>query len=723
LGFMDRRTYKVGLVCIFLVCATLGAYWRILDSDFVNIDDPMYVTDNRQVQSGLSWQGIWWAFTTGYASNWHPVTWLSHMLDCQLFGVRAGPHHLINVLLHIVNTLLLFVVLERMTKALWPSAFVAAVFALHPLHVESVAWVAERKDVLSSLFWLLTMLAYVGYVERPKLTRYLLALAFFVVGLMAKPMLVTLPFVLVLLDFWPLARIRLGATAGGISQADDSEMAAAQKSILYVVVEKIPFLVFSAISSTVTFIVQQQSGAVPTVAAIGLTSRVNNAITSYVAYIGKMVWPANLAVLYPYAGWKLSLGSVIVCALMLVLICVFTIRAGRRHRFLAVGWLWYVGTLVPVIGLVHVGVQAMADRYTYIPLIGLFIIIAWGAVEVAARWRVPVAVPAIIGVLCLSALTIRTWRQVSYWVNSKTLFNHALGVTTDNHIAHNNLGNALIKEGKTDEAILHYRTAIAIQPRYADAHNNLGNALQLQGSFDEAISHHREALQIKPRFAEAHANLGMALRSVGKPDEAIEHYRQALRIKADYSLAHFGLAFLLQSQGNTEEAISHYRKALEIKPNFAEGHSYLGNALRSQGKTQEAITHYRRALELKPDYAQVHNNLGNALRSLHKVDEAIKHYHQALRIDPDYAQAHNNLGTLLSIRGESDEAIKHFHRALQLDGDFAEAHCNLGMVLRSQGKLEAAAKHYREALRINPGNRTAREGLKAILAKQNQTRP
>jgi protein O-mannosyl-transferase len=638
-------------VSLALIAANLIVYASVWHHDFVNYDDDQYVTSNPVVLRGLTWHGVSWAFTTGYAVNWHPLTWLSHMLDVQLYGLDPGPHHLTNLLFHIANTLLLLGLLHRMTGALGRSAFVAALFAVHPLHVESVAWVAERKDVLSTLFWILTLWAYVEYVRRPNLYRYGAVLLFFALGLMAKPMLVTLPFVLLLLDFWPLGRMRMRLNpAGGWAFSGGG-----WDAVMDLVWEKLPLLALAVAASIVTLIVHRQGGAVISLSATPLKLRVANALVSYVVYIGKMLWPVHLAVLYPYAqsipGWWVA-GAL----LTLVGISVAVIWAGARHPYLPIGWLWYLGTLVPVIGLIQVGDQAMADRYTYVPLIGLFIVVAWGIPDLLAHWPLQrIALPVAAGLVIL-ACAIAARSQLQYWKDSTTLWTRALAVTTGNNIAHNNLAIVLADQGKLDEAIAHYSEALRIKPDYATARNNLGLALADEGKLDEAIAHYSEALRIKPDYADALNNWGAALAAEGKLDEAIAHYSEALRIKPDYAGAHNNWGIALASEGKSEEAIAHFSEALRIKPDYADAHNNWAGVLASEGKLDEAIAHCNEALRIKPDYADAHNNLGVALADQGKLDEAIAHFSEALRINPDDSKARDNLRLTLAERANRPDS-------------------------------------------------------------------
>jgi tetratricopeptide (TPR) repeat protein len=616
---MRRKTF----ICLVLITVTLAVFWQVSNHEFVNFDDDDYVSENPHVQSVLSRQAIIWAFTATRAANWHPLTWLSHMIDCQLYGLNPSGHHLTNVLFHLVNTLLLFLLLNRITGASWRSGFVAALFAVHPLHVESVAWVAERKDVLSTLFWLLTMWAYIYYVEKPRLHRYLLTLLTFALGLMAKPMLVTLPVVLLLLDYWPLKRIELGQSASGLPAASQPSTIAEKPGAqaFRLLLEKTPLFVLAVVSSVVTFIVQKSGGAVGALEVYPIKIRVANALVSYVSYMVKMIWPLNLAVFYPHPGQSLPMWQAAAAGLLFLLISIAVIRAGRRQPYLPVGWLWYLGTLVPVIGLVQVGAQAMADRYTYVPLIGLFIMAAWGVPELLAKYRFQRTVLATLATILLVTLTLVSKRQVRHWQNSLTLFQQAVEVTADNYVAHDSLGNALAQQGMLDQAIVHYRESLRIKPNLVNTHNNLGVALLQQGEINRAMAQYYQALRLKPDSAETHNNLGVALFTVGQLDQAIGHYLTAIKLDPNFGKAYNNLGNVLARKGKFDEAISQYSRALELKPNYPEAHNNLGVALAQQEKLREAIAHFKRALQLRPDYSQARSNLDNAIALLAKTTE------------------------------------------------------------------------------------------------------
>lgn len=680
--------YNPLIISLVLIASTLAVYWQVQNHEFVSFDDSEYITENNPVKAGLTRDSIIWAFKTSYAGNWHPLTWLSHMLDCHLYGLDPKRHHLTNVFLHIANTLLLLFILLRTTGAFWRSTFVAALFALHPLHVESVAWAAERKDVLSALFWMLSIGAYVRYSERPGVGRYLAALLFFVLGLMSKPMVITLPFVLLLMDYWPLGR--LGFEQSGETDNPKlnkrSKPIPARSIVLRLVLEKAPFVALATVSSFVTFMVQQSGGAVKSLEMLPLKIRIVNALVSYINYIWKMLWPHHMAVFYPHPHSTLAIWKGVLSGGILLFISAAVIRMIRRAPYLTIGWFWYLGTLVPVIGIVQIGAQAMADRYTYISLIGLFVMIAWGIPDMMPKWRYRQRAYAVFAGVVMVILAMVSWFQVRHWRNSITLFEHAVNVTENNHVAHNNLGHALDSMGKSEEAIMHYNKALKIWPGYAQAHNNLGHVLQKYRKYDESIDHYNEALRLNPEYALAHNNLGTAL--VGK--------------------------------GKNKEAIPHFSKALDISPHDEKAHNNLGNALSNLGMNKEAVFHYSEALRINPEYALAYNNLGVVLTRLGILKGAVRCFAAALRIYPDDAGVHNNLGAALGRQGKHQKAVKQYQEALRLKPDYAQAHNNLGIELTRQGRHREAMMHFTEALRINPNDpqteynlNLARKGLQS----------
>ncbi|MFN0006544.1 MAG: tetratricopeptide repeat protein [Planctomycetota bacterium] len=547
------------VVGVLLALLTILAYSRVIGNGFIGLDDDEYVTENLRVQAGLTWDGLAWAFTTAHAANWHPLTWLSHMLDVELFGLRAWGHHLTNLAFHAASAVLLFHLLVRTTSTLWPSAFVAAVFALHPLHVESVAWVAERKDVLSAFFWILTTLAYVRWVERPGARRYSAVLGLYALGLLAKPMLVTLPFTLLLLDLWPLRR--------------------AESSWKARVLEKWPLFALAAASSVVTYAVQRSGGAMMQEEAIPFALRVQNAFVACAGYLGKSVAPFGLSVFYPHPGAAIPVVEVLLAALGLALATALVLREVRGSPWLAVGWLWFLGTLVPVLGLVQVGSQAMADRYTYVPMIGLALAVAFGGGEIVRRFpsaRVPAAAVSCVLVLGWSALT---WRQVGFWRSSQTLFARALEIDPGNYLARGALGVDCLRAGRLTEAESELRESVRIQPNFALGHCNLGAALERQGRVAEAVAEYETALRHSPRLAHAHQNLGRLLGVQGRTDLAIEHLEAALRSAPDSVYAHFNLGVALLNARRVDEGIEHLERALELDPRHENARETLARAL------------------------------------------------------------------------------------------------------------------------------------------------
>lgn len=554
-GSLDRP------LALLLLIITIGAYWQIQHHDFIYFDDPSYVTVNHHVKPGLTTHGLAWAFSTFHTSNWHPLTWLSHMLDCELYGLNPAGHHLTNLFFHVANTLLLFLVLRESTGRRWSSFLVAGLFALHPLHIESVAWVSERKDVLSTFFWFLTMLAYVRYVRQPGFHRYMLSLILFAAGLLAKPMLVTLPFVLLLFDYWPLGR--LGLPWAGSEKKPPRYSTADYVSARQLVLEKIPFLVLAASSSIVTFAAQSAGRAVLSLEALPLQARMLNALVSYVSYMGKMVWPHNLAVFYPHPEGMLTLWPGLASALFLVLLCILALRGARKRPFLLVGWFWFMGTLVPVIGLVQVGMQAMADRYTYIPLTGLFVAIVWGLSNLLERTgRIYRKLLAVGAGLVLFGLMLCTWLQLQHWRNTLTLFEHALRVTKDNYAAHFILARAEAERGAIDKALSHYHSAVKINPTYVSImHNRVGYDLAEQGRLEEAIAEFTGALEICPDYAHAYNNLGVVFARKGQFQEAIRHFLKALELSSGYSKARENLENARRQNDLMEEKNSVVNKA------------------------------------------------------------------------------------------------------------------------------------------------------------------
>jgi tetratricopeptide (TPR) repeat protein len=706
------------LICLGLMTVVLVVYWPVGHFEFITYDDPVYITENRQLQNGLTLRGLGWALTTPL-DQWMPVTWMARILEYHLFDADAGAHHLVNVLFHVINTLLLFGVLGRMTGAPWRSGLVAALFALHPLHVEAVAWVTGLKDVLSTCFWMLTIWAYVRYADklsalsfqlsaqesskqqsprsritdhqsptkalrlsanairstvpgfqspirnwRSAIRSYALTLFLFALGLMSKPMLVTLPFVLLLLDYWPLGRTRWAEAAAG------ERVEAAPSQLLK---EKLPFFALAAASCVVTYWAQRSVGAVVSIEAAPLGTRVGNALLTYVDYLRKTFWPTGLTVFYP-GRLGLPAAAVVGAGIGLAGVTALAVWKARRAPWFVTGWLWYLGTLVPVVGLIQVGVvQGMADRYTYIPLVGLFLSLCWSVpCRALDRRFMKVAVCVVAGIV-LAACAVLARLQVGYWKNPETLFRYALKVTRNNWVAHNSLGVALERAGRVEDAVTHYEQALRIRPDYADAHYNLGVALEQTGKPAEAIGQYERALRIKSGDEETRYHLGIALEQVGRLDEALGQYEQAVRINPDFVDAQYCLGLAWLRRGELSQAAEHFEQALRINPGLAEAHHNLGVALEQSGQLGKAISQYEQALRIKPDLAAAHNNLAVVLARMGKLPGAVDQFEQALRIRPDDAETHYNLAYVLEQAGKRQEAIGHYEQALRLNPGMAEA--------------------------------------------------
>ncbi len=667
-------------VCLALIAITWLVFGQTLGHDFVDFDDHAYVYENPTITRGLSVDGVIGAFTHAHARNWHPLTTISHMLDCQVYGLKAGGHHFTNVLLHTFAVVLLFFVLREMTGAFWRSAFVAAVFAIHPLHVESVAWISERKDVLSALFFMLTLFAYAHYARTPSVRRYLAVAFVFALGLMSKPMLVTLPFVLLLLDYWPLGRIRSPAFAKATARqaAVRGWWSVVSGRFFRLVAEKIPLVILSFLSCVATLLVQYQSAGA--IEQLPFVWRLNNAAISYVAYIWQMFWPAGLAAFYPHPNDQLPLWQVLLAIAFLIAVSLLAIHWRKERPYIFTGWFWYVGMLVPVIGLVQVGEQARADRYTYLPQIGLYVLIVWGITDLMAPIMMrnsgsrPVVTGlrpvtsgsrgvrtdspqgrgykpfcAAIAAAIIISLSWRAFVQTSYWKNSEMLWNHALAINTDNDMAHNNLGYLFLRRGEVDRAISHFEAALKIRSGNASAHYNLGGAL-------------------------VENNLGTALAEKGLLGEAIGHYEKAAKLRPDYGDAYFNLGSVLFRQGRIDEAIAQWQKAIATQPDDAGFHTALGNAFLKRGLQKDAIAEYEHAAQISPKDPLARSNLAWLLAtssdaSIRDGNRAIELAEQAVQLsggkDPTYLRT---LAAACAESGRFPEAIAAAEQALRIAG-------------------------------------------------------
>jgi tetratricopeptide (TPR) repeat protein len=654
-----------------LALLTLASLGRVCGNGFIDFDDPRYVTDNPHVRAGLTLPGLRWALTAFHAYNWHPLTWISLQADAALFGPRPWGYHLTNLLLHAAAVLALYAALRRMTGRRWRSAAVAALFAVHPLHVESVAWVAERKDVLSGLFWMLTLWAYARYAEKPGAGRYGLVVLLTGLGLTAKPMLVTLPLVLLLLDYWPLRRLRVE----GVPPPEASAPAFAPAEVRRLLLEKVPLLVLAVACSAAT--VRAQERIIQDWSEFSPAARVANAAVTCVTYLAQAVWPRNLAFFYPHAGDSLPAWKVAGAALLLVGVSALAVWSARRRPYLLVGWLWYLGTLVPVLGLVQVGLQGHADRYTYIPLVGIFLLLAWGVPEVLARWEVSPALTAAGTVVVVAGLGVAAWFQSGYWVDSPTLWRHTLEATGDNFMAHFQLGIHQMKRGNIATAQKHFAESVRLQPRMGQSHAALARTYSLQE---------------------------------GRQEEAMRSYQEALRLDPGLVEAHYDLGTLYDRQGNLEQAAHHYRQAVDLQPDHVPAHNNLGAACVRLGNWEEAVTQYRAALDLSPNSFGIRVNLCLAYIRMGRLEEAGRECEEALRRlgtadggPTAQADGADVLGLVRERQGRWDEALAAYRRAVEEAPGTPRFRCHLAHALFAKGEKAAAAREYQEALRLEPG--------------------
>lgn len=654
---------------LLLILATTITYLPVKDSEFIDLDDDVYVTDNPWIQQGLNLQSISWAMTSLREGVWNPMTWISFMLDYQLFGLNPAGYHLTNLVLHLGSVLLLLGVLYRMTERFWPSLLVAALFALHPLNVESVAWVTERKNVLSTLFWMLSLWAYLEYLRKPVWQHYVGIMGFLILGLMSKQMLVTLPCALLLLDYWPLRRL-----------GDNGKEFRVR--LPHLVLEKVPLFAAVLGAGLLTLIAAHTDDALPSLERLSLGVRLANAPLSYALYLKKMVWPMDLAVFYPHPGSTLSPLAVALAILVLAGISL-GVWWGRKSRYLVVGWLWYLGTLVPAAGLIQVGGQSMADRHTYIPAIGIFIMLIWGVAESAQAMRLRTAWLATASLGLIISMMVLTRQQLGHWKDSITLFEHTVAATEGNYLVHNNLGTALLERGNVDAAIENFSRVLEIRPHSDRGLYNMALALRAQGKIEESAHYLARALQSNPSMAEAYNNLGI----------------------------------ILITQKRLEDAITLFKEALEIAPRMEQAHSNLGTALISQGRVDEALVHFLKAVELNPYKAKAYNNLGAVMDLQGRSEEALNYYHHALELSPTSVLTYNNMGKTYMDLGNLDQAATHFSEAIALQPDLADAHFHLGLVRTDQGNIQDAITHFQQVLRLNPAHGEAQQQLMALTEK------
>jgi len=711
------RSITFWAISLLLIISTTAVYAPVRHHDFINYDDEIYIKDNNHVQAGLTSDSIKWAFSVtkdDERAYWHPLTWLSHMLDCQIFKVQPGYHHLSNLLYHLINVLLLFLVFFRMTGELWKSAFIAALFALHPLNVDSVAWIAERKNLLSTAFWFFTMLAYIYYARCPSLRRYLLVLTGMTAGLLAKPMLVTLPCVLLLMDFWPLQRITF-------AWREKSESIRFPESSLFLLIsEKIPLLALSGISTALSALSLQHCDQFVSHDVVPLWLRVENALVSYIKYILKIFWPRDMTIFYPFPD-AIPLWQVWGALLLLMVAFMIFFLLARKAPFLAVGWLWFTGTLVPVIGIIQGGRwPAIADRWTYVPAIGLFIIVSWGGAAFLEKFSQKKAPKIIAATLILLSLTIASNAQVKYWKNSITLFSHAIEVTKDNGLAHYNLGQALGEAGDFDQAIFHYYTALKINPKNDEAHVNLANALARKGEMDEAVSHFNLALKIDPENEYAHFNLANALVQTGKPDEAVDHFNIALKLNPKEDRAYVGLGNVFAGKKQLNKSVEYTLKALEINPKNEVASDNLGKIMLQQGNIAGAFIYFKKTVDINPNNENAKTNLNQLSIIQKRIDDQAAKISETIQKDPDNPSRYFQLGRLYQSTGYYDLAIRQYENALAIKPDMTPALYSLGITFTLKGEYDQAIATFQKIIAIEPDNASVCYNLACVYSRQNK---
>jgi tetratricopeptide (TPR) repeat protein len=689
---MDETTSKYLLICLALAVMTFIAYAPVIHSEFINFDDGDYVFGNNHITSGLTLQNITWAFTKTHADNYHPLTSLSLMLDCELFGVNPHSFHLTNLLFHIANTLLLFLVLSRMTKNLWSGAFVAALFALHPLHVESVAWVSERKDVLSAFFWMLTLFAYIRYVEKPAVGRFLLTLLVFTLGLLSKSMLITLPLILFILDYWPLNRLN------------------SKFSVIKAFFEKLPFIGLSIVFSVITFLVQWQIGLAKSLSSYPLSWRIENAIVSYVVYIEKLFVPTNLAIFYPHPQGGVPLWQIISAVLLLAIVTSLVLWQLRRCPYFAAGWLWFLVTLIPVIGIVQVGLQARADRYTYVPYIGLFIIIAWGVSEISASLPYRKALLSLSAAFVLLAIGLQTRSQAGFWHDSITLYKHTIAVTKNNWWAHRFLADAFIEKGRLAEGIAQLKESLRIDPENATVQHELAKTLLDKGDVNEAIALYQKLLPPLPDNMADLAGINPAMAS-----------RRDIQIIIDlYTEANINFATALLRRGDVNEAAKRFNEVLRMNPNSVIANKNLGDIFLQKGQINEALRRYAAVIQIEPKAVLEYKKLAGILLQKDKLQEAADIYLMIVPFLPGYSEVYTNLGIAFTRQGKLDEAYACFIKVTSISPNFADGFVNLASVLALQGKLEQAIEQCDKALKIAPNHSKAIELKQQLLSQRKQ---
>ena len=705
--------YKKPLFCLFLIFSSSLVYSLTVNHGFVNCDDPSQLTNNKHVLSVLTWKNLMWSFSS--ESPCSPLTFIAYNLCHTIFGLKPGVYHVMSLILHIANSLLLFFVLNRMTGEFWKSAFVGTLFALHPMNVESVAWVAELNNVLSGLFFMLTLLTYKIYTEQTTWKRYVLALLVFELGLLAKPVLMTLPFILFLLDLWPLKRIK-------VESREESEKAWGFRTlgvpIPRLILEKIPFMVLSLLSLASNLVGANKRMGLYSPEIVPMSLRISNAIVSTLKYLGKLFWPHGLALNYPYPS-MIPWWQVIGAGLVLILITILVLRAIFRSPYYLMGWLWFLGGLVPFLGIFQAGLwPEMADRYAYLTYIGIFMALTWGIPDLIVKWRCyrPIIITVGSGVILI--LMVLTWNQVGFWKNSETLFSHAIEVTKNNFAAYNNLGLALFDRGDIDGAIQNYRESMRIKPSYSKVYINLGVAFAEHKDTKSALVYYTKAIQIDPNNADAHTSLGSLLEGIGRTDEALMHFNEAIRINPNSSEAHNNLGNLLLHKGNYDEAVRQYSEALQINPHQAEVYNNLGTAFILKGNMKKAIEFYQKSLQEKSDYLDAIENLKNARINQKSLEDLLMKIQQSTKTDPVNPTLYTKLGDVYRQLGEYDESIGQYQKAIAIQPNYVQAMYGLVLIYSNRQEYVKALDVLQKIRQLQPGNPEVYYNIACIYAKQ-----
>lgn len=707
-----------------IIIALLAVYWQVTGFSFINFDDNVYVTENFHVTNGITVEGIQWAFAYVYNGmfQWHPLTWLSHMLDCQLFGLDPGKHHLINLLFHIINSLLLFFLFRKMTGAVWQSAFVAMLFALHPVNVDTVAWITMRKSLVSTLFLFLSIWFYVDFARHPSTGRFMAVFLFFLLGLLAKPMLITLPCMLLLLDYWPLKRIRFSnARPESEGSSEDRAFSRIQVSAVSLVIEKIPLFILSFACAFWSSLSHGPSGLVTETAP--MTLRLSNALVSYIIYIKKLFWPVELAVFYPFPT-SIPTWQVLLSVLLLLCLTILFIYSIKLTRAFITGWLWFLGTLIPVSGLLQPGLwPALADRWAYIPYIGLFIILAWGVPTTLLKWRHRNMAMALLAAVFIVALSARTHFQASFWKNSTALFSRTLVVTENNQLAQLNLGLALHKEeGKIEEAIKHYIAVLKNRPDLPIAYINLGKAYKDIGRIDEAVSQYKKAIELDPSSYAAHINLGNMGFEKGRFEEAISYYKQAVQIKPNSVNGHIRLGFAYSKAEKYDKASEQFNIALKINPHSDEAYNNLGILAVKTRRLNRAVFYFKKALTINPDLSNAEKNLKNIMDSITNIKKKIQKIELELKADPDNIPLLFQAGKIYRQNSNFSKAIDIYKKILIVEPDSSEAYKNLAFAYARQGDYEQGLTSFKKAVALQPHDPQPYYYIACIYSRQNQTK-